>query len=132
MMLRNVVLLMGIGVLTLLSYLGWLAWDSEYQTDPRTGASSGPYEAWQVVGLGVCLVILGVVGGWQRLALMTTLVIATVLTIAWSLNSSSEDVTGLWAVGAMSLAVGTTAGVGVVSLLAQMVSTRPRRGASSL
>jgi hypothetical protein len=32
------------------AWYGWLGWDSTYQVDPTTQVSSGPYEAWQVVG----------------------------------------------------------------------------------
>lgn len=40
-------------VLTVASWLGWLGWDQQRNPD-----GSGPYEAWQVVGLALTLTVV--------------------------------------------------------------------------
>ncbi|MET8282196.1 hypothetical protein [Micromonospora sp. NPDC005174] len=39
-----------LAVATVGVWLVWLGWDTGYTVDARTGATSGSYEAWQVIG----------------------------------------------------------------------------------
>jgi len=57
----------GVGVLGLVGltvalWWAWLGRDTGYQVDPVTGATSGPYQVWQVVGCVLCLAVLATVG----------------------------------------------------------------------
>jgi hypothetical protein len=60
----------------------WPAWDEEYQLDPVTGVSSGPYEAWQVVGCGLTIGVLAVVAGLLQRPGVALGVVPLVLTVA--------------------------------------------------
>ena len=95
------------------SWWAWLGWDHTYQVDPVTGVTSGPYEAWQVVGCVLTLLVLAVLAAlvrwWLPLAVMPI-----AFAVTWSAQAASEDVTGLWAVGAFMLAVGLAVGTLVV------------------
>ena len=101
------------------AYLAWLAWDQEYQRDPVTGATSGPYEAWQVAGCALTLGALAAVAGLRRRARLAVSVIPVVFTLVWSLPAAAEDETGLWVVGAALLLAGCSAGVAAASYCAE-------------
>ncbi|GAB3701195.1 hypothetical protein GCM10027597_64830 [Saccharopolyspora tripterygii] len=92
-----------------------MAWDRSYQTDPATGVTSGPYQAWQVVGCVVCLVALGVGASVRLPTWLVIPVMPVAFTAAWSWTASGADDTGLWVVGALLVFVGMVVGTGVVS-----------------
>ena len=114
------------------SWWAWLGWDTTYQTDPRTGTVSGPYEAWQVIGCVLTLLVAGLLGATlihPRALILMPLGFA----IAWSITSARDDDTGLWLVGAFMVLIGMSLGCVVVGLvgngLARLISrdrTRPR------
>lgn len=116
--------LISIAALTLLSascWWAWMAWDDSYHRDPATGTTSGPYQAWQVIGCVVCLIALGV-GATVRLATPSVVAVMSVtFTAAWSVTAASRDGTGLWVVGAMLIFVGMLCGAGMVSGLTAAV-----------
>ncbi|NHA69131.1 hypothetical protein [Phycicoccus flavus] len=110
-----------------LAWYAWLGWDHEYQVDPVTGVASGPYEAWQVVGCAVTLLVLAglaafLVAWWLPLA-----VVPVGFTAVWSADAAPTDPTGLWLVGAVLLAAGLTVGSLVVGLAALVVRLRRER-----
>ncbi|PWG08087.1 hypothetical protein DF268_39755 [Streptomyces sp. V2] len=93
---------------------GWLGWDQERDVQ-ADGSSTGPYEAWQVVGLGVCL--LGVVG-WAALRgcradvdLGVSAGLAGAAYLDWS-----DDSSGLFMIGVLMVAVGSLVGATAVSV----------------
>lgn len=92
----------------------WLGSDTTYRVDPVTGVSSGPYEAPQIVACGVCLIVLATVGALMLPAGLVVVTMTVVFTGAWSINASSTDTTGLWAVGAVFLFLGMLAGLWLV------------------
>lgn len=51
-----------LALLTASCWWGWMAWDQSYQVDLATGERSGPYEAWQVIGCALCLVVVCAIG----------------------------------------------------------------------
>jgi len=115
-----------VAVLTAACWFAWLGWDTQYRTDPVTGDVTGPYEAWQVVGCVVSLVAVTVLavralGGRRAVA-----TVAVTFTAAWVATQAPRDDSGLWAVGALLVLLGTTAGAGVVALV---VGARRRRTA---
>lgn len=113
-----------LAVLTGSCWWGWMAWDHTYQTDPATGTTSGPYQAWQVIGCVICLIILAVLAT-MRLPVWLVIAIMTVtFTVAWSATAARGDETGLWGVGAMLVFLGMLAGTGLVSGVTAAI--RPR------
>ena len=95
-----------------------MGWDSEYQTDPVTGVSSGPYEAWQVIGCAVSLLIVFVAA---LILQVRPLVAAPALTIAfaagWVTTEAPRDDTGLYGVGLILLLGGLAMSTTVTSLV---------------
>ncbi|GIE79192.1 hypothetical protein Aph02nite_51420 [Actinoplanes philippinensis] len=116
-----------VALLSALTWFAWLGWDDEYQTDPVTGVESGPYEAWQVAGCAVSLLILLVVvelAGARPLPASIGLTLGFVA--AWTADAARSDTTGLFGVGALMLFLGLTIGSAMVSGL--VVGLRDRRG----
>jgi len=111
-----------------LSYVAWLGWDRRYDLDPVTGTSSGPYEAWQVVGCVVTLAALAVLAGLLGRPGLAVGVIPVVVTSLWSRDAAVRDDSGLWVVGAVLLACGLLTGVAAVASLADGVRRRRAGG----
>lgn len=94
--------------LTVLTWWLWLGQDSTYQRD-ENGQWSGPYEAPQVIA---CVLTLAVLAGLGTLFLPPRLVVVVSslsFTGAWSAFAAARDTTGLWAVGAIAVLLGTLA-----------------------
>lgn len=116
-----------VAVLSAACWFGWMGWDRQYQTDPVTGVSSGPYEVWQVAGCVVSLPVVAVLavrvlGGRRAVA-----AVAAAFTLAWVATTAPSDGSGLWLVGAVLVLLGTAAGVGLVALVG-LVIRRVRAG----
>jgi hypothetical protein len=112
-----VVGVLAVAALSALSWYAWLAWDSEYQVDPVTQVSSGPYEAWQVVGCALSLLVLFVgalLAGVRPVPASAALTLA--FTAVWTATAASRDETGLYGVGMVMLLVGLTVATTVVSV----------------
>lgn len=113
-----------VAVLSAACWLAWLGWDTQYRTDPVTGDVSGPYEAWQVAGCALSLLVVAVLavralGGWRAVV-----AVAVPFTLAWVATSAPRDDSGLWAVGAVLVLLGTAAGTAVVALVTRAVRRR--------
>lgn len=95
-------------------WFGWFAWDTEYQYDAATGELTGPYEVWQGVAALLCGIV--VIGLAYRLLhfIVALLVLPASFTLAWISTASAIDSGGLWAVGAILVAFGTTFGTAVL------------------
>ena len=105
------------------AWWAWLGWDDEHQLDPGTGVASGPYEAWQVVGCVLTLLVLALVGGALWRPLLVSVVMTVAFTAAWTAWAAAEDESGLFLVGTVLVALGT----GVGSLLVTHLGRRGRR-----
>ncbi|MGJ9373188.1 hypothetical protein [Nesterenkonia sp. CF4.4] len=90
-----------------------LPWHLGYTYDPATGVEHGPWIPWQFLVCGVLLVGIAVVTSWHRYW-PTVLLMPPSLTLAWSVTASSEDMTGLWLVGAGFMAFGSVMGTLIV------------------
>ncbi|EXF24237.1 hypothetical protein BG28_07260 [Nesterenkonia sp. AN1] len=114
------------------AWFGWMAWDQEYQVDPVTGMEHGPYEAWQVIGCGITLLLIALWTSRSRWWL-TVLLLPPSFTVAWSLTAAAEDSTGLWLVGAMLVGIGSTLGTVVVLGITRLTQViwRQRRSAAA-
>jgi len=72
-----------------------------------------------------CVVVLALLAFGGALLLPAWAVIGTVtaaFTVAWSVQASSTDRTGLWAVGAIGVLLGTFVGTGLVVFLTDKVN----------
>ncbi|MGJ9406460.1 hypothetical protein ACHABQ_09080 [Nesterenkonia aurantiaca] len=114
------------------AWFGWMGWDQEYQVDPVTGMEHGPYEAWQVIGCGITLLLIALWTSRSRWWL-TVLLLPPSFTVAWSLTAEAEDSTGLWLVGAMLVGIGSTLGTVVVLGITRLTQViwRQRRSAAA-
>ncbi|WP_214369153.1 hypothetical protein [Pseudonocardia sp. H11422] len=109
----------GAGILVLLTascWWLWMDWDHGYHVDPATGVSSGPYQAWQVIGCAVCLIALGIAATQRLPAWLVIVIMPLAFTTAWSVTAAAEDTTGLWAVGAVMIFLGVLGGTIVTAL----------------
>ncbi|MEH0937186.1 hypothetical protein [Micromonospora psammae] len=106
------------------AWWAWLGWDSGYATDPRTGATTGPYQPWQVAGCVLTLALLAAAAGWWLSPWLVAPVMAVAFTVAWAAHAASTDDSGLWAVGAVLVLVGTGVGTTVVSVGAHLLRRR--------
>ena len=120
--------LVAAAVLSVLAWVGWLAWDHEYQIDPATGVGSGPYEAWQVIGCVVTLLVAAVVAGPATAhPAMAAACVTLPFTVVWAVSAGREDETGLFLVGALLIAGGLFLGSWVVAAVSGTVARRPAR-----
>ncbi|MCC3298425.1 hypothetical protein [Arthrobacter caoxuetaonis] len=109
---------------------GWFGWDTQRDIDPATGASSGPYEWWQICA---CIVSWAVIA-WAGTELLEPAVVIFLMpaafTASWILSSALTDDSGLWAIGAVLVAAGTLAANALfVGLLRLLFRKRNRSGA---
>ncbi|GEA87838.1 hypothetical protein Q760_09400 [Cellulomonas cellasea DSM 20118] len=114
-----------VAVLAAACWFAWLAWDTTYQVDPATGAASGPYEAWQVLGCALSLAVVVVLGTVALGARATVVVTTLAFAVAWSVTASTDE-TGLWMVGALLVLVGVA--VGSTAVAAVTAAVLRRRG----
>jgi hypothetical protein len=93
---------------TAAAWFAWLGWDHEYQTDPVTGIASGPYEAWQVIGCVLTLIVIGVAAVVLRVQpVVAALTMTLAFTVSWGLTEMPGDDTGMSGVGAVMVFIGT-------------------------
>lgn len=97
------------------AWWAWLGWESGYTVDPETGAISGPYAVWQVAAAVLTLIVIAAVGGWFWSPWLVAPVMTVAFTAVWAARAASTDSSGLWAVGAAMIAIGTAIGAIVVS-----------------
>jgi hypothetical protein len=96
-----------------------MGWDTEYQVDPVTQSSSGPYEPWQVIGCVVTLLALAIAGA-LRLSPWTVIATMTIaFTGAWVVSAARSDDSGLWAIGAILVAIGMAGGSAITAFAAR-------------
>lgn len=113
-----------LAVATVAVHAAVLGWDTRYDVDPATGLVSGPYEAWQVVLVGLLLVVLVTAAAWRGPARLVA-VVPVVFTLAWSAAAvTAPDGDGLWPVGALLVAAGTGLGAWACDLVVRAVRDR--------
>lgn len=110
-------------------YLAFLGWDQRKETDPVTGVQTGPYEPWQVIGVGIGLAMVAFIAGRAGRAKLVTAVLPLTLTACFAVDAATDpDADGLWVIGAALVALGSLLGTGAVAGLAAY--SRHRRGPS--
>ncbi|WP_416901207.1 hypothetical protein [Micromonospora echinospora] len=122
---RPVRWMVGLGLAAAVAYLAFLGWDREKDLDPVTGAETGPYEAWQVVGLALVVGALAFVAGRKHQVLAALVAIPVVLTLAFVVTAVTGPEPGLWPIGAALTALGSAAGTAVVALIGRSTANRP-------
>ncbi|MFB8771903.1 hypothetical protein [Streptomyces broussonetiae] len=113
-------------LLTLTTWAAWLGWDQRRDVHPD-GSTTGPYEAWQVIGLVLCLLPPLYWAASRSLVPPAVLGIPAGLTAA-AYYDWSDDASGLFMVGVLMVMVGslfTTAAT--ASLIASLRRPRPER-----
>lgn len=111
-------------VLTVVAWWIFLGRDVVRDVDPATGNVTGPYEAPQVIACVLVLAALVVVGTLSAPAWAAVLAVAVPFTAAWTIQAQATDDSGLWAVGALLVLLGTLAGGTVVALVTRVVERR--------
>jgi hypothetical protein len=102
-----------------LNYAAWLGWDQTRDVHPD-GSLSGPYEAWQVAGLVVVMLAAGTVAAWRWSPVMVVVGVTAGLTFAVSYDWSDDD-SGLWAVGASMVCIGTLMASSLVAAVTTLI-----------
>jgi peptidoglycan/LPS O-acetylase OafA/YrhL len=113
-----------LGVAATVSYLAFLGWDRNKDVDPVTGAETGPYEAWQVVGLGLVVAVLAFGAGRQHQVVPALVGIPAGLTLAFVVAAVTSPDADLWLVGAVLVALGSAAGTALVALIGRSTTKR--------
>jgi hypothetical protein len=112
---------------TLATWWLWLGTVKRYEADAVTGATSGPYQPWQVVGCVLTLAVVAVLGGLLTRPWIVVVAMTVSFTVAWTVDAAARDDTGLWAVGAILVGVGTAVGSALCAYGARLVGTAVRR-----
>ncbi|MFD3873272.1 hypothetical protein [Streptomyces sp. NPDC058623] len=112
-------------VVAVAAWAGWLGWDQERDVQPD-GSTTGPYEAWQVIGL-VLTLLVAVYGAASR-QYIAAAVLGTSLGLAGAaFYDWSDDGSGLFVIGVGMILIGSLAVTTVVTLL--IASWKKRSGA---
>jgi hypothetical protein len=122
---------MTLAVLTTVTYLAFLAWDQHKDIDPF-GNVTGPYQAWQIVGVVLALGAVAGMAGWHDQAGTAIAVIPTVFTTCWIIDAVTDEWNdGLWPIGAGLVAIGSFLGIGGAALVAMACRAHFERRAPS-
>ena len=124
---RPLLVAAGLAAASVASWWLWLGIVKRYETDPVTGATTGPYRPWQVVGCVLTLLVIAVVGGLLTRPWLVVVAMTVPFTVAWSVDAARHDDTGLWAVGAILVGMGMTIGTAACAYGARLTRTAARR-----
>ncbi|MDX2764430.1 hypothetical protein ACSCB1_40765 [Streptomyces europaeiscabiei] len=114
-------------VASLTMWAVWLGWDQHRDVHPD-GSSTGPYEAWQVIGL-VLTLLIPVVWAASRRHIAGAVVGTTAgLTVA-CFYDWSDDSSGLFVIGVTMVMLGTAAVTTGLSFLIAAIRRRPQPAA---
>ncbi|MET9934936.1 MULTISPECIES: hypothetical protein [unclassified Streptomyces] len=109
------VLLAGVAVAM---WVVWLGWDQRYDVRPD-GSTTGPYEAWQVIGLGLGLLVPVCWAAFRGHGVAAVLGTSGGLALAAAYDWS-DDASGLFVIGAGMIMIGSAA---TTALAAALTST---------
>ncbi|MFD9405110.1 hypothetical protein ACFWA4_40645 [Streptomyces sp. NPDC060011] len=113
-----------LAALSVAMWAAWLGWDQHRDVHPD-GSTTGPYEAWQVIGL-VLTLLPPVCWAASRHYVAGTVAGTTAgLTIA-ACYDWSDDSSGLFMVGVVLVMMGSLAVTAVVSAIASAIRRRDR------
>lgn len=112
---------------TALTYMVWLGWDRQRDVNPVTQESSGPYEAWQVIGVAVVLALIAGMAAWVGHPIVGVVVTTLVFTLCWSVGAATDPhVVGanLWPIGAVAVLAGCLSGTAVVAVVVHAIRSK--------
>ncbi|MET9515236.1 hypothetical protein [Streptomyces sp. NPDC002994] len=112
-------------VLAMAAWAAWLGWDQHRDVQPD-GSTTGPYEAWQVIGL-VLTLLAPVYWAASRYHFVAVLGVPLGLTVA-AFYDWSDDSSGLFMVGVVMVMMGSLT---VTAVFAAVVASVKRRGRQS-
>ncbi|WP_374194303.1 hypothetical protein [Streptomyces sp. N35] len=121
---RQVIATFALAALTAGAWAGWLGWDQRRDVHPD-GSTTGPYEAWQVIGLVLTLLAPLYWAATRRHPAVPVVGITAGLTVA-AFYDWSDDASGLFMVGVTMVLAGSLAVTSALS--AVLVSVRTPRG----
>ncbi|WP_405616702.1 hypothetical protein [Streptomyces sp. NBC_00076] len=122
--LQLVQILVSAGV-SLAAWAAWLGWDQHRDVQPD-GSTTGPYEAWQVIGLVLTLLLPVYWAASRRYFAGAVLGTTVGLTVAAGYDWS-DDSSGLFAVGVGMVMIGTLAVTAAASAVIASVKGTGRR-----
>ncbi|MEO6088593.1 MAG: hypothetical protein ABIQ18_36320 [Umezawaea sp.] len=123
---RSLLTALGLAALAVGTWWLFLGLDTTRDVDPVTGSTTGPYEAPQVIGCAVVLILLVAAGASTLPAWLAVTAVALPFTAAWSVHAATSDDSGLWVVGGALVLAGTVCGGALVAALTRRL--RGRRG----
>lgn len=110
-----------LAVMTLAVWAAWLGWDQHRDVQPD-GSETGPYEAWQVIGLVLTLLAPVYWAASRRYIAGAVLGVTVGLTVA-AYYDWSDDSSGLFMVGVGMIMIGSLVVTGVASAVITSVKT---------
>ncbi|MFE9173550.1 hypothetical protein ACFYNZ_29500 [Streptomyces kebangsaanensis] len=114
-----------LAAVTLAAWAAWLGWDQHYDVHPD-GSVTGPYEAWQVIGL-VLTLLVPVYWAASRGHVVGAVLGTTVGLTAAASYDWSDDSSGLFAVGVGMVMVGSLVVTAAVSAVIASVKRAGQR-----
>ncbi|MFF6815199.1 hypothetical protein ACFZAG_35740 [Streptomyces sp. NPDC012403] len=123
---NQLLVILALALVTPAVWAAWLGWDQHRDVQPD-GSETGPYEAWQVLGLVLTLVAPVYWAASRRYIAGAVLGTTIGLTVAASYDWS-DDGSGLFMVGVGTVMVGSLIATVVVStVIASATRGRPDR-----
>lgn len=111
-----------LAVITLAIWAAWLGWDQHRDVQPD-GSETGPYEAWQVIGLVLTLLAPVYWAASRRYLAGAVLGVPLGLTVAAAYDWS-DDSSGLFVVGVGMIMVGSLVVTGAATAVIASVTKR--------
>ncbi|MBC9714598.1 hypothetical protein H9Y04_18740 [Streptomyces sp. TRM66268-LWL] len=121
---RLVIAALALTALAIGAWAGWLGWDQQRDVHPD-GSTTGPYEAWQVIGLVLTLLAPVYWAAVRRHPAVPVVGVTAGLSVA-AFTDWSDDASGLFMVGVLMVLVGSLAVT--TALSAVTVAVRKPRG----
>ncbi|MEV2210899.1 hypothetical protein AB0H86_05235 [Streptomyces sp. NPDC050997] len=103
--LLQLLLILVLAGVSVAAWAAWLGWDQHRDVQPD-GATTGPYEAWQVIGLVLTLLLPVYLAASRRYFAGAVLGTTVGLTIA-AFSDWSDDSSGLFVIGVGMVMMGT-------------------------
>ncbi|WP_328725108.1 hypothetical protein [Streptomyces sp. NBC_00259] len=113
-------------LVTMAAWAAWLGWDQHRDVQPD-GTTTGPYEAWQVIGLVLTLLAPVYWGASRHSSAVAVFGTTAGLTLA-AFYDWSDDSSGLFVVGVGTVTVGSLLLTAVAAALITAVGRDEREG----
>lgn len=111
-----------LALLAMAAWAAWLGWDQHRDVQPD-GSETGPYEAWQVIGLVLTLLAPVYWSASRRYNAGAVLGTTAGLTVA-AYYDWSDDASGLFMIGVLTVMVGSLV---VTAVFSSVIASATRR-----